>query len=277
MKKFLLILVIISSQKVLSQEYQPMLVDGKSWEMKRTVYLPQMEYTYFSYYIDGNTSYNGISYFNVKNTDNSFMHFLREDIAQKVVYEYYPNTDTERVLYDFNVAVGDAFNCTFEINNYIICDDGLFTTVVTDIGATEIYGMETTYYDVDFIDSDNNSVIGNFRIIEGFGFYSEGLFSNQCPFCPNDLPEFFVYNMNTMHTMETRVNTASVYYNKFNKQLVLKNGDTPQKIVLYSVLGKKILSKTISDNMDVSQLNYGVYYYSLSSDKGIVKGKLLIE
>jgi hypothetical protein len=62
--------------------------------MERTAYLPQLEHTYFSYFIDGITSFNGISYFIIKNTvTDSYTHYLREDTANKIVYEYYLNTD----------------------------------------------------------------------------------------------------------------------------------------------------------------------------------------
>jgi hypothetical protein len=57
---------------------------------------------------------------------------------------------------------------------------------------------------VDFID-DTNTVIGNFIIIEGFGFYTEGL------------------------------------------------------------------SKTISITIDISHLNFGIYFYYMSSEDGIAK------
>lgn len=73
---------------------------------------PQGQITYNRYEINGDTIING-KHYSILYTGlgpYSINGFLRNDTLNKIVYKYYPTLGYEKVLYDFNLSVGDTIN-----------------------------------------------------------------------------------------------------------------------------------------------------------------------
>ncbi|HIP47994.1 MAG TPA: T9SS type A sorting domain-containing protein [Lutibacter sp.] len=281
MKKSFLIIIVFFSFYSFSQDYVPMLAEGKTWEMQRTTYMVPPNFTteiiYFSYYIEGTIVINSQEYFVLKNNgDGEITHYLREDTTNKIVYEYFTETQTELVLFDFNATVGDVFDCTFQVDGWVLCNEGYTSTIITEIGAITIYNASRKYFIVDVLD-ENNNVWDSFTAIEGIGFSNNGLFNSHCPSQPTDLPDYTLLSVNSMgiDSMNNN-NTFSVFFQKNTSQLVIKDGDSSYILKLYSVTGKKVLNTKISDVVNISHLIKGVYLYHLTSDDMTTRGKVII-
>jgi len=88
MRKLLFSILFISSLiKIQAQTYTPMLENGKVWNMKYenwTVGIPNSTLTsFYGYFIDGTTSFNATSYYILRDSRNTTVYYLREDIANK--------------------------------------------------------------------------------------------------------------------------------------------------------------------------------------------------
>lgn len=71
-------------------------------------------------------------------------------------------------------------------------------------------------------------------------------------------------------------NNINLYYNEIDGNLELTNTSNNVAIDIYSVLGKKIISKQIDNFLNVTQLQKGIYFYRLSKNNAIKKGKISI-
>jgi len=98
-----------------AQTYQPMLQDSNQWNVLWQ--LPDFIST--EVYSTGNeVSYQGMSFLPIYRDvpSQKFLGFLREDSVNKKVYFYdqfsypTPNLDSERLLYDFDIDVGDTID-----------------------------------------------------------------------------------------------------------------------------------------------------------------------
>lgn len=281
MKNLIFIIAIFSSISLFSQDYTPMLVEGKTWDMKRTTYMVPptgtTEIIYFSYYIEGTQIINSQEYFILKNNaDWEIEHYLREDTNTKKVYEYFMDTETEQVLFDFNAEVGDSFTCVFQFNGWVFCNEGESTTEVIEIGNTVVFGESRKYYSVNILD-EYNEVWGNFTVIEGVGFSDSGLFSSNYPNRPTDLSEYSLLSLNAMGIKDLKKsNTISISFQKEHSLLILKGAQSSCKLEVYSTTGRKVIDTTIKDVVSTSLLEKGVYVYHLTSGNAFSTGKILI-
>lgn len=80
-------------------------------------------------------------------------------------------------------------------------------------------------------------------------------------------------------SVESVVETGSVYVDNINKQLKLKGFEEVGNITFYNVMGQKALAVDGGSNsiVDVSSLSSGMYVVRLTHSSGILSEKILIE
>ncbi len=256
-----------------SQTYIPMLENGKIWNMTYetwTVGIPNSTVTTnYGYFIDGTTAFNSITYYILRDSRNTDVYYLREDIANKKVYLYDTAGNTEKLLYDFNVQVGDVFNAA-KLNPTLTAAD---RTVVA-IGNEVKFGINTKVYT---LASGNNS--NCLKVYEGIGFSPEGLIDDPIwcePFDPSY--RYTLTSMNQTLAVDTysSKSTFFAFYDTATQQLKLNKSEVLFNIKIYSVLGQKVLDTPIKSVLNVSQLKKGLYFYKLSSNNAQQKGAFLV-
>ncbi len=122
-----------------------------------TVYDPTSNIQVAKFYrteISGDTILNGIKYSKIYAIDTSirFWGGIRNDVPNKKVYQYKASTGKEKLLYDFNLTVGDT---VFKDAGYGFYDI-LGNAAETDIGSTWSEYIDTAWV------SDIDSVLMNY-------------------------------------------------------------------------------------------------------------------
>ncbi|MCF6214133.1 MAG: T9SS type A sorting domain-containing protein [Flavobacteriaceae bacterium] len=274
MRRFLFsILFIISISEIHAQTYTPMLENGKIWNMKYetwTVGIPNSTITtLYGYFIDGTTTFNATTYYVLRDSRNTTVYYLREDIANKKVYLYETSSNTEKLLYDFNVQVGDVFNAD-KLN-------AVFTSTERTVVATGTemkFGINTKFYTL--ASTNNNNCV---KVYEGVGLSPEGLIDdpiNCTTFDPNYRYTLTNINQTLALTDYPYKNNFYIFYDANSQQLKINKVSNTFKIKMYSALGQIVLDTQLKGMLDVSQLKKGLYFYTLSSNKTVLKGKFFI-
>lgn len=254
MKKILFFFLLITANVVYGQ-YTPMLEIGNIWNMYLHFDFPSG--FYFDLEITETVEIEGLTYFHIEATHNSCDLFLREDINEKKIYAIWDGQ--EHLHYDFSLDIGD----------YAWYQD----MFITDIGYGDFFGMENLRY----------YVLDNYwKLIEGIGFEYDGIadaFEYGC-LCEPVFESVELISMNEMISVdEIASNKISFYPNPTRNRLNVNNANLNiQSIQLYDVLGKKVLVALNNfQQIDVSNLNQGVYLVKIETDKGVFTKKALKE
>ncbi|MFK8060990.1 MAG: T9SS type A sorting domain-containing protein, partial [Polaribacter sp.] len=96
----------------------------------------------------------------------------------------------------------------------------------------------------------------------------------------NGKGRFFIHTQNqTLSTKDTNINSVLVYTNK--NKLNIKGLQEAGAIKMFSILGKQVVYKTLSNNLehnlDVSKLSKGVYLIEIKTNTQIIKRKVILE
>ncbi len=280
-----------------NSDYIPMAVENANWVVTRfdgSTEPPFDDDVIFGYTIKGDTLINSIDYkkvyFNHLGNTSSFINrelfgAIRDDIPNKKVYGIQftspdPNVycncdnvcDTEFLMYDFAMEIGDSYEDQCLMSDVFILEE---------MSEQELYGENRMVQGM----FENIYDLGFGVVVEGIGG-AKGLFEvngsvigpggqNLTDFCIGTdqecLSQFLLSNDDYFIK-----NNINLFYNQTEKQLELTNNSNNLEIEIYSVLGKKVVAKTINTSLDVTQLQKGVYFYSLSKGNAIKKGKVLI-
>lgn len=141
-----------------------MLDVNRIWNCNVTYYnqiFPDQNYYGFAnFYFDSTTIIDSVEYQNLVRVNPDFQsertYLLRENIATKKVYIYYTESNTEYLLFDFDVQIGD----TITGHNIIYSEEN---RVIQNIGTETIFGITTKFYELNVNDCSN------IRIYEGVG------------------------------------------------------------------------------------------------------------
>ena len=130
--------------------------------------------------VDGETSGSGL--------------LLREDKQKRVVYSYHTQSNSDKVLYDFSLEVGDEYNVEFFNDPFIVTD---ITLVPSNIGplkkwnfTSQIGGHSMSY---------TEAIGGNYLpfpanvLISDPVYYTSAIFSNCTAIISDDVDEINIY------------------------------------------------------------------------------------
>ncbi len=215
-------------------------------------------------------------------TTNIYRGCIREDTVAKKVFYVYPTLTTEKLLYDFNLQVGDTVLGVLE--TFWPKD------TVISIDSVQTAGAGGGWHKRWFINS-----CYNIYVIEGVGS-TYGLIEDS-PGCGPDNTWRELYCMNastyiypaisdcdaiTSMPESIKETTLQIFPNpSFGKfQLALDNKVLKQKPVLmiYNAFGQLILKQELSTTeIDLSPSPKGIYFIKIQTGENNYSGKVVIE
>lgn len=196
---------------------------------------------------------------------------IREDLSAKKVYYVKPFLSSEKLLYDFNLQVGDTIHGELEV-------PGLAKDTVISIDSVEAWGSGGGWVKRWFINS-----CYNIYIVEGVGSTygvieaSPGCAPDNmerdvmCMVCQTSTTSYY-YPAITDCGMITSVNTIAkesdveIFPNPSNGSFQIDfNNNLFQRIIISNLLGDVLLKENIntSSNFLVKNLENGVYILTL--------------
>lgn len=304
MKKLLLFFAFFTFTSIFSQTYTPLLKDGNKWHVKYFEtdegYYNCLKYDGY-YYAKEDTLINSKTYkkifYHVKKVcgivpqvgctgcnDTDYekeVAFLREDIAQKKVYQYFKLTNQENLMYDFSLNINDNttsvnefFNLNLNENSYSI------NLTVANKGIGTIFDRNVNYI-----------LLNSFYLYEGIGSQGGLLFitNNICPqpfeqsgscFYAFEDTNGISYNNTLMGTDENKIQEKLfLSYSKESKNLIISNSKTQDiNIKFYDASGKlveEINTKTNQNFKLNNTYNQKILIYFISNKIGTWKGKIM--
>ncbi len=221
---------------------------------------------------------------------------MRQDIPAKKVYFHSYNDTTERLLYDFSLNVGDT------IKRYYNGTEGYSFSSFTS-GAALITEIDSVLVGSNYYKRFKNlNSSANFEFIEGVGSKS-GLIETWMPgleaswrltcFKKNDT---IIYSPPYSGTCDL-VDSSWVGIYKYNKiEIAVSISPNPNngqmtlsyhlaqtaELSIYDMQGRRLITYTLPPNnqtlnLNLEELNAGIYYYSLHThDKQLKTEKLVI-
>jgi hypothetical protein len=301
MKKLLSILLISFSLSANAQTsvYHQFPDSNAVWNVELDYYVFCTPFTYpsithYSYVIGGDTmigsetyhqlfvpayqtSYSGAPCYNDTVTAGNYAGAFREDTAAKKVYYVYPFDNTEQLLYDFTLNVGDT------VHGYLARDCSQMSTdqSITDIDSVLIGA-----------DYRKRWSLGNiFYIIEGIGS-TKGLLEPICELIdgPTYILDCFQQNDTVLYpTSSSNCDLVSytgsliqhdfsfsLFPNPAHEYFTVTNGGL---LEIYSLYGTKVYAENIRSHMKVihCNLNPGIYFVRLQNGNNNFVQKLIIE
>lgn len=304
MKKYLSLILLLFLAFFYSQEYIPLLKEGNKWYEKKIEYnfdmASPLSKTYI--FINGEETKNGIvykklfsnlycytwdSFFPCGATGNPdiFYKLLREDINERKVYFYDEATNSDVLLYDFSLSVGNQIPYNFP--NYATNSENspdFVWTINRIITGGKVFDRtisKTFNKDSYYPNSDN--------IFEGIGSNLGLLYPPGRPIfeggnileCFESVASGKSCDSNFLSSKESlNLKTFDLIYLKnFNSYVITGKSSEKVLLQLFDFSGKLVQEKQVNSNErfqlnNVSKSN--TYLYQLSSSKGNFAGKIII-
>ena len=298
MKSYIKIIFVLCISSCFSQEYRPFPSDSAVWKYscfgyQSCCYVKQYQYftdTLVNYHIlkvaqknysfddEGDCMMPQGNYYTILSE-----YYLREDIVEKKVYLYDNLTSTDRLLYDFNLVVGDTLQ-----ESYSVPPEGVTKIFVTGIDSV-IVG--TNYHKRYQFDDEYTILSGSSEstyLIEGIGYitdllhtggwYGELTFNLNC-FSVNEISLYPYYNPNELScrffgadvSIKENENLKLNFYpnpiNDFTSEINFSyssRNDSNLKVEIRDMNGKIIDQKKVKINQDnksfeINSCSNGVY------------------
>ena len=289
--------------------YQPMVVEGYSWNVVSSslqMFPDTKKYSTQKQLIEGDSVVDGIVYkklwlYSDANSDKrSLIVLVREDIEEQKVFAY--DKGVEVLLYDLGVEIGDTIKVLDDLSNLAYSSNSIgikenLTIVVENIDFIEdpIYGTlkVVTYYNAE-------PIFNGFKctVYERYGMTTGWLFNYCkasvggatqrviCAFDENDelvlkrkytiagygdVEDCYVKTEISTNA-ETPQKEENIYYNPKEKTLHfdIENAET---ITIYDTMGKMVINSTITSEIKQFpiDLNRGIYivHFSINNQQAI--------
>jgi len=199
---------------------------------------------------------------------------IRQDTTLKRVYFIESSSTIEKLLYDFNIQVGDTLHGN--LTNYGDCADD---SVITEMDSIFINGNFRKRWKVP-------TMLMPQYIIEGIG-YIGGPFTPICSWegssylsCfTQDNIVLYMDTSNVIHpglcgiinsaSSTKKINSPFLYPNPFHDYVILESPMFPATIEIYNLLGIKVFEQKIVSNQTIIQTNHlenGLYFYLLKNN-----------
>ena len=300
MKRFLLVLLLVAlSGSAQAQTYYPFATDSASWSVDymamgqwgQTIHVPRL------YYLDGDTVIGTTSYSKMCFVYDSLPYaqsscsiplaLLRD--SNKIIYCRYQfnvngGLNTEFVLYDFNLNLGD----TFKIAGGMGVDDFVVNTIDSEFTSTgyrkawnlqKVGGWSTSLYDL--------------RWVEGIGDIQNGVLYVEVPWvdwwcqgwCYKEWQTLIWHWINgpCFNTAISELNNAETFtlVNNPNQQFIeLHFGKQAQRVIdFYDSSGKLLLTTNCSSDLlkiETSKFKKGIYLVRISENENTSSRKVIV-
>jgi len=213
---------------------------------------------------------------------------LRENEQKQVFYKgkvgyNYENWFNGRIC-DFSLSIGDTF--------HLIFDNQLFFEVL-DIDTVEINGIQRIRMSMGI---SNYEVL---KFIEGIGNNFGLLFDNMMSFITGGgNGKLLCYEHNgelqymaddisscsnpylSLEDMKINDNSITIYPNPARSEINISSESIINSIEIYNTLGQKVYQTMVnnkSKNIDINSLSKGIYIIGITTDKGYINKKLIVE
>jgi hypothetical protein len=268
---------------------------------------PFVGYNYYTgsniYFLAGDTIISSLNYKKILTTgylvyhstlngfvnyfQNKYVGAIRQDVINKKVYFCDSSTTSNRLLYNFNLNVGDTLPLTYNntVNtNYVSSIDSIL------IGTNYRKRFHISKTGLYVPQPDSNYAC----LIEGIGSTC-GLLDPIIPGGPWTQTSLNCFSQNNrvlynpsgncdstlgLRTISTQETIFNIYPNPSNGSFVIEPQNALYNVhcTVYDVNGKLVLSQTINGktSIDASSLNEGVYNISLQSNEGVINKRLVI-
>ena len=289
--------------QVSEQDYKPFPTSNAMWRESSGGFQGGCEE--YQYLITGDIIINGLTYHKLQKSGirypaaawgscthdfewpiNYYAGCFRNDIAAQKVYYIDPGKDTERVIYDFSLSVGDTIpelpEDFYNPNN-----------TIKSIDSIEIGGRYHKRFKID----NNCWDVYTLYIIEGIGSTYGLLSSTLCPF--ESMYELICFSINeeTIYPYagydckpaiynaieDYNKSMINLYPNPTTGELRIESGELRiNSVEIFDVFGRKqktILHSPFSilHSIDISHLSNGIYFLKIHTESGIVVKKVVKE
>jgi hypothetical protein len=270
-----------------AQSYHPIIKPGKQFDVYWNCYQPcPGSYNHEAhYFFDKDSTINGKTYQQFWRytqipapgpLGKHLVALLREDSAARIIYQYNQN---EQVLFDFNLTVGDSVY--FDNQNGWLTITDIDTSLLAD--NTPVYSYLSS--DITFSPTTQDYHLFSTSIMHGLlfpgGNNAVAFPTLTCAFGLNGIPLFGSCDTaRYIGLPNTEITEFELYPNPATssvKIVAAVKGD----FALYDILGKIVLQPSISadeqNTLSVANLPAGLYVWVFRTEKGVEKGKLLIQ
>ncbi|MEZ4779467.1 MAG: T9SS type A sorting domain-containing protein [Flavobacteriaceae bacterium] len=287
MKTIISFLALFLSAFTFSQEYIPMLQEGNSWSIRAYDALGNQTY-YSTLGISGTEVINNQTYYYLNtNVDCRF----REENG--VMYGYSISDDSEIMLYDFNLEVGDEITFFDEYPpNYCASygDCGCYNEplVVSSKSEEFIADEDRIVMELSMYGKVVETWIEGIGSLSGFypfwGFTFWEISHKLTCFSTNDITYYF-NNFNVcigiVSTEDFIISGIKLYPNPVTQTSVLKFPEEAKidLLKIYDVSGRLILEESVIENyytIEASKYHSGLYFYQVFSDGERLKSDTFI-
>ena len=290
MKQIVLIITFgICSYNLLGQNYYPLIEEDKTWNVLSVAWVGPFpwdtSYSTVSYKFLGDTIINSKEYFKLYKSDEEYPSnwdlwcFMREDSNKRIWYRDW-FADDESLMYDFSVEVGDSIFAGIE-PVYLHIDSISVDTINQEerkkywISCNEMPEYHETW--IEGIGSSKGICWGGSVLIVG-GWYRL--------LCMSELDNLIYQNPDYESCyLITGINEfedphLKLYPNPARNFIIIENSENIQieSISLINLKGQKIkLFDAEKRHLDITKINSGVYFISVSTEIGVWAEKIIIE
>lgn len=284
MKKFLLFLLLIITGSFYQAKSQIMLDPNNRWTYLESEYA--WGYRSVSFFINGDTTLNQISYKKILVTSDSistsgqFWSALREDTIAKKVYSFSWRYPQEVLLYDFGLAAGDSFlfPMFYDSNTYVKLDS---ITLIMLLDGSIRRKFNFSYEWLNWIEGIGSEISLDYPLTidpdRGFQLFCFQKSNARLYFESN------WFNGNSCYVPFTGINTINkidveISPNPASNSFKIK-GEQLQSYQLTDLNGKIIQENKITNDdelIPILSVSSGLYFLKVIGKEGIAVKKLII-
>jgi hypothetical protein len=288
-----LLLLILITFSLKSQEYYSLLEINKSWNVLSVQYIPgdpyyDTTYSTISYKLMGDTLINSLSYFKLYKSEEEFPEnwtidaFLRED-DQKKIWMLKEINEEEYLLYDFDIQQGDVI----EVGYYDPVSLTVDSITVVEVGGTDRLKYWFSYDDyyketwITGIGSSKGIIFSGSTFIVGGWYWL---------LCASQQEEVYYSNPNyescyLVTSIESLTNPSLLTYpNPAENIIRFEMPESQQNSIVFisDIQGRNIAELFIDSHLDhfywnCKNVKSGIYFYRTEINDHIYQGKILIQ
>ena len=254
-----------------------------------------------TYELNGQTIINGMVYNRLRHYERYYEYctaysdtdtttfYIRQDVAVKKVWIYIPSTNSDTILYDFKLQVGDTLNqreywaINFQSPDYWIVSS--IDSILIDGNYRKQFHYSPTFAPTCFssmiegIGADHGLINLPQNCFEYWATlvksYQNGilLYGDSSPF--NYACHDFTLDITEIKIIKTISICPNPVTNKLN---VTTNNKELSEIILYDISSRKLVQKKFTNtvSLNTEQLDKGIYIYEVRDRNGLCKkGKVV--
>lgn len=300
MRKNLLIVLLFIFVNIFSQAYTPLLQYGNKWYVgfvdsnyDQCLYISGR--TNYVYEVGGEEIFNGKTYKKIlcdfglspyhirfcgDNLQGNVAAYLREDIAERKVYKYNPNSNSETIIYDFSLKANDSFP-TSGYDTYFLHNG---SATVTDVGYGTVFNTEVKYFRINGLQGSKNLVyegIGSESGLLELPFYIGISYGNLLDCFENTAGQSCNSQLVMGTAEQSTEKNLTLYYSKENRDFkILGNPSQDYKVSFYEATGRLAEEVNAKGKQNFSLRNTvknEILFYTIKSEGRIWKGKVMIQ